>query len=365
MMPNLPKILLAASFFLASLPIAAQQHQASPSADVKVLLERGLQQFEADDNAGAAATYEQALRMDPNSVGALTGLMYSCMNLKEYAKTAEACAKLLQLSASSPVTVYSYYGISLSNLGKLAEAEQVYAQGFARYPDDYKLNYNRGSNLVKQQKLTEAHSSFRAAVVANPQHARSHGNLTMGWLGEGARVPAILAQGRLLELNATAAQAAVNPNLFDAALLQGASPNQHGIAMNVTPEHVAAAKQRDNGTDDFVSIDQRLTALSQQIVAEGTKNHNPKVAQISALFSGFCRLLGEQPQTARVGFAWTYYAPFYVEMEKKGFVPAFVYLTHTAGNDAAASQQWLAAHPAEVAAFQEWSKKYTWPKPKL
>ena len=26
-------------------------------------------------------------------------------------------------------------------------------------------------------------------------------------------------------------------------------------------------------------------------------------------------------------------------------------------------QQWLTAHPKEVAAFQEWSKNYLWPKP--
>jgi hypothetical protein len=92
------------------------------------------------------------------------------------------------------------------------------------------------------------------------------------------------------------------------------------------------------------------------------KDSGTAVSRFAEQFSWLCKSLAEHSSARQTGFTWNYYVPYFVEMEKKGYVTAFAYLTHASQAEVPEVQQWLAAHPNEVAVFQEWSKNYAWPR---
>ncbi|GAA4364920.1 hypothetical protein GCM10023185_34830 [Hymenobacter saemangeumensis] len=332
----------------------------SPSA--QVLLDQGLELFKADDNAGAAAKYEQVLASVPGNIAALMGLMYCYMNLHRDTELVSVCEKLLQAPGELPLaTAYSYYGLGLSHLKRYADAEQAFAKGAAQYPDDFALHFNRGNNLIRLSQPAAAKQSYCAAVVANPRHFRSHLNLSVGMFAEGDRVPAVLALGRYLELDAQGQQAAARAGQFDQALMQGVRRQDEGhVNVTLPSKSVDALNAGTVKPDDFANLEVGLTLAAAKAVGE-SKGKSSHITLVHEVFVELCRLLAAQAPGQRTGFAWQYYAPYYVELEKQGHAPAFVHLTHTAQGEPEV-QLWLAAHKADVAKFQQWSAAYAWPK---
>ena len=104
----------------------------------------------------------------------------------------------------------------------------------------------------------------------------------------------------------------------------------------------------------------------RMILVRGKDSHDVQLCCVShnlcQQFSTLCRAMGARQPQAGHGFVRTYYAPYFVEMERRGFVPAFAYLTHSSQANAPEVQQWLATHRTQVQVFQEWSRSYEWPK---
>ncbi|OON67096.1 hypothetical protein B0919_19910 [Hymenobacter sp. CRA2] len=85
-------------------------------------------------------------------------------------------------------------------------------------------------------------------------------------------------------------------------------------------------------------------------------------ARMAEKFNDLIGSLAEQGSGSHKGFVWEYYVPYFLEMKRKDFVPAFTYLIRAAHTDQPDVQRWLQAHTAQVEGFQEWSKNYAWPK---
>ncbi len=110
----------------------------------------------------ARASFEQALRLQPDS--------------------AEACLNL---------------GGAYRNLGRLAEAEAAYQQALRLRPDDADAHNHRGINFQAQKLLPAAEACFREALRLRPDHASAHNNLGL----------ILEEQGRLAEAQACLEQA--------------------------------------------------------------------------------------------------------------------------------------------------------------
>ena len=356
------KALILALVLLATSIVASAQKHADPSGNSATALQaQGLKLFTADDNAGAALAYEQALALEPNNFVSLTGLMYCYNALSRDAEAVVVGEKMVKINPNATATAFSYYGLALNHLGRTKEAEKVYGEGARLYPEAFALHFNRGVNLLKLNEPVAAGESFQTVVLANPQHAKSHYNIGFGRLAEGARIAGVLAVGRCLAVDASDAKDAARREVFDAALLKGSTLTEHGVVFNISKERIDAAQARDRGGDDFSNIDQELLTVSASLAASSNAPTN-RVERANRLFSTLCKLLSARPAAERKGFVWDYYAPYFIEMEKKDFVPAFIYVAHTSQTEVPEVQQWLAAHATEVEAFQEWSKKYLWPK---
>jgi hypothetical protein len=62
---------------------------------------------------------------------------------------------------------------------------------------------------------------------------------------------------------------------------------------------------------------------------------------------------------AYAGFCWNYYAPYYIEMERRGLTEAFVYLISRSSEDQEVLT-WLSENRAKVGELLTWSNNYSW-----
>jgi tetratricopeptide (TPR) repeat protein len=315
--------------------------QATPTRD---LLKEGVQLYDESKYDQALAKYQQALTAEPTNDAAQA----------EQALTYQ----LLKRNPNSSVgpTLYVTYGNSLDALGQFKQAEQAYRQGMKRYPDSYALYYNLGVAQAGQQQYPAAIASLQQAVARNPGHASSHMSVGALQLATGARVPGVLALARFLVLEPTGPRAAQRLPQLDQAMIKGVS-QVDGKTINIAVSPTALSKGKK--ADDF-GPEEMMLSMSGALSFDEKNKDKTKLEKFSDQFSSLCEIMGELSAKSSGGFMRTYYVPYFVALQKKGFVPAFTYLVHSSQPDA---QQWLAAHPTEVQVFQEWSKNYEWPKP--
>ena len=328
------------------------------TASTRDLLKAGVQLYDEGKYDQALANYQQVLAAEPanDAARAELALTYNALGRNEEAKT--ACEQLLKRNPSTSVgpTLYVTYGNSLDALGQFKQAEQAYREGMKRYPDSYALYYNLGVAQAGQRQYPAAIASLQQAVARNPGHASSHMSVGVLQLATGACVPGVLALGRFLVLEPTGARAAPRLSQLDQAMLQGVNQvDSKTINLAISP----TAPGKNKKADDF-GPEEMMLAMSGALSFDEKNKDKTRLEKFSDQFGSLCKVMGELSAKSSGGFARTYYVPYFVALEKKGFVPAFTYLVHTSQPDA---QPWLAAHPAEVQVFQEWSKNYEWPKP--
>src|SRR5439155_24387023 len=61
------------------------------------------------------------------------------------------------------------------------------------------------------------------------------------------------------------------------------------------------------------------------------------------------------------GFGWTYYAPFFVELNHKKYLNTFCHLIYSSSDDPQ-NKKWLGDNSSKVTEFNDWFKSYAWNK---
>lgn len=330
---------------------------------VRELVGEGVALYDQGQYEQAVAKYQQALAALPGYATAQAELAMAYAALNRHEEAVALCRQLLQAHpADADPLVYLTYGNSLDASKKSDEALAVYRQGLQRYPDSYLLYFNQGVTLAGQEKEDEAVASFQHAIGLNPAHASSHMVLGGVQLGAGTRIPAILALARFLVLEPGSGRSAQRQALLDQALMQGVSQaDAHNVTINIPAVSPKKGKDKKAGPDDFGSEEASLS-LSGAFTLDAKNKNKTKTELFIDQFGTLCKLMGERGKGAGGGFTRTYYVPYFVELERKGYVPAFAYLVHSSQAAAPEVQRWLAAHPTEVQVFREWSKNYDWPK---
>ena len=336
---------------------SALAQSSTPAA--ATLVQEGVRLYDEGQYDQAVAKYQQALAAEPTLAVALAELALTYNALGRHPEAVAACEQLLKRTPDPDVgpTLYVTYGNSLDALKQFKQAEQAYRRGMQKYPDNYALYYNLGVAQAGQDQYPAAITSFEQAVSRNPSHASSHMSLAVMQLAVGARVPGVLALARFLVLEPTGPRATQRLPRLDQAMMQGVSQSDaHNINIDLSP--AALSKGKGKKADDF-GPEEMMLSMSGALTLDEKNKDKPKLEKFSDQFKSLCQVMGELSAKSSGGFVRTYYVPYFVALEKKGFVPAFTYLAHSTQPEA---QPWLAAHPTEVQAFQEWSKNYAWPK---
>lgn len=349
---------------LLSLGLTAAAAAQTPARD---LINEGVRLYDSGKYDEAIAKYQQVLATEPGNTTALSELALTYNELNRNAEAVAICQKLVKADPRVGETVYVTCGNSLDALQKPREAGRIYEQGLKYFPDSYSLHYNEGVAQVLNNQVPAGIGHFQQAIALNPNHASSHMSLGVVQTATQHRIPGLLALGRFLVLEPRSARAAQRLPLLDKAMSLGvARTGENAVSINISSAALQGANGKDSGPDNFGPAEMLLSISSAALLDKSlNKDVPPPVTPIERFnqqFDSLCKGLGELA-TDQKGFTWNYYVPYFVEMQKKGFVPAFSYLSHASQTGVPEVQQWLTAHPKEVAAFQEWSKNCLWPKP--
>jgi tetratricopeptide (TPR) repeat protein len=350
------KLLLWACFGLLLHPAQAQTSGATLARE---RVKEGVTLHDAGKYNEAVAKYNEALAADPGNVHAQSELALTCQSMGRHQEAIDLCKQLLK-KGYNDASVYITYGNSLDELHRAKEAEQVYQRGLKEHPNSHLLYFNLGVAQAQHQQAPAALVSFEQAVSCQPVHASSHLYLGLMQLNQQARIPALLAMGRFLVLEPRSTRATQRLALFDQAMTKGVTrTGEKEVNIAMTVEDVQAISKAGGRSDNFALTEMVLNLA----IAHGmAKDSGTVVGRFAERFTTLCESLAEAGPDKHPGFIWQYYVPYFVEMHKQGYVPAFAYLSHASQADTDPDvKQWLASHATEVQVFEEWSRNYTWP----
>jgi tetratricopeptide (TPR) repeat protein len=347
-------------FLALATPLAAEklpvtdQIPAISTSDQKVLIDQGIALHEAGDFASAIALYEQVLAASPTVVDAMYELALSHAAMKDYAKAMDIARKGAQYRSESLPWFHLLIGNCLDDLGSRSEAIDVYKSAIKRTPDFGLLHYSLGLTYIRIGKLEDARKALRHSLYRNPNHASSHYLLSVIYQQLGYRVPALLGFSRFLLIEPNGPRTEEVLTRLNTLLGDGVSRNGNANGFTIVVS-MSSRENKDEGDFDSVALGMSIGLAAAQIASE--KNESNPFKRVSSNYAVMSEILA-RPEGK--GFAVEYYAPFFAELDKQGFVEAFVYHAFS-GAHFDGAHKWAEENPAKIADFQKWTSEYRWP----
>jgi hypothetical protein len=323
------------------------------------LIKEGVALHDKGEFDSAIKKYEEVLAENPSNVAAMYELSYTFEANKDYQKSLETARKGTQYKSELLGQFYVVIGNDLDDMGQHDKAISTYREGIALSPGDFLLHYNLALAYDRQQKWDEARKVLKTAAVLNPRHASSQLLLAVEFSRSKFKVPSLLAAARFLVLEPNSSRSDRALEVLQQALSGGISPGDQPGHINIV---VDANPRKEEG--DFASVDLilQISRVAGPLDKNGQKDKKSEAeVQVSQWKLLLDFLAESQDKKKHSEFVFNYYVPYFLEMNKRGFVEPFVYYILQKGKTAGVTE-WLAANQPKVDQFLDWSKQYGWPK---
>jgi tetratricopeptide (TPR) repeat protein len=350
--------------FLATAPAVLLAAEKLPKPDQipavitpahRALIEQGIALHDKGNFDAAVASYAQVLATEPKAVEAMYELAFSHSSKKDCAKAMAIAREGARYRSELLPHFHMLLGNCLDDLGMRDEAIEVYKTAIKTTPGFALLHYNLGLTYVRTGKLDDARKALQQSLYLNPNHGSSHYLLSTVYDQLGYRIPATLALSRFLSIEPD------GPRTTD-ALVRLESLLGSGISRSETSNDISiiipAKSKKDEGDFDAVAVAMSLSLAAGQVAGE--KKDDGPFKRISANYAVMSELLA---RTEGKGFAVHYYAPFFAELDKQGFVEAFAYHAFAAARLAGA-KEWGQENPTKMSDLRRWLSHYQWPSSK-
>jgi len=325
----------------------------------KAMIKEGIASHDKGEYDAAIRKYEEVLGENPSNVEAMYELSYTLGAKKDYQKSLETARKGTQYKSDLLGQFYLVIGNDLDDMGEHDKAISAYREGIALSPGDFLLHYNLGLAYDRQQKWDEARKVLKTSVMLNPNHASSQLLLAVEFSRSKFRVPSLLAAARFLVLEPTSSRADRALEILQQALSAGVGAG--GKPGNITI-FIDPSSRKEEG--DFTSVELVLQisraagSMDKKDKSDKKSEGEVQVHQWKLFLDVLTEGQGRKKQTELI---FNYYVPYFLEMNKRGFVEPFVYYILQKTNTPGVTE-WLAANQPKVNDFLEWSRQYGWPK---
>lgn len=330
---------------------------ATPTAEQQALVREGIRLHDAGDYDGAIAKYKEVLYESPDVVNALYELSFTYFTKGDYETALTYTRRGLQYRSDLLPGFYINLGNCLDELGKRDEAIEVYRTAVQRSPGSALLHYNLGLTLVRSGNYAAARPDIEQSVTLDPEHSSSHLLLATIYERLGYRVPALLALSRFLLLEPASGRSKAALETVHQLMNSGVSTRSGDKGVTITLGQ-SQDSLKDEGDFGTAEIAMSLAVAASQL---------PKAREQSTpfqLFAANYAILGETLSSVKAGgFAAAYYAPFFAEMNKRGFNEAFVFRAFRVV-ELDGSAKWAAKNDSKLRDFDAWLTAYRWPAPK-
>ncbi|BAY95196.1 protein prenyltransferase, alpha subunit (plasmid) [Microchaete diplosiphon NIES-3275] len=135
--------------------------------EAEIWFERGQQQFDAEDFEGSIASFDQALKFQPNDPEAWYGRGIVLASLERFEEAIISFNEAVELKPDF-YEAWQNRGAVLADLKRFSEAVTSFDQALKIKPDDHEAWQNRGAVLAELKRLPEAIVSFDQALKIKP-----------------------------------------------------------------------------------------------------------------------------------------------------------------------------------------------------
>jgi tetratricopeptide (TPR) repeat protein len=321
-----------------------------------VILREGVALFEQRKYDEAYVKFDRVRQGSPDNTTAMYEMALVHHAKKEYQAAIDLAAQCtMYVAAPAPLAqCYGLIGNTLDAAREPKRAIEVYTKGIEVAPVA-SLYYNKA--VTQAQSLSDAAGakvSLKTGARLEPAHAGTHMMLGRLFAMDDLKTPAILAFSRFLILEPASPR---TPDAYQIwfRLLAGTltAPKGSDGSANIT---VNLDQKKDEG--DLTQMDFHI-ALSRLAASKSGEQEKPQIQimsdQLHALIGVWA---GRGPGADGETFLWSYYMPYFSEMQKQNFVEPFVYYV-SQRTDLPGVREWLTANRERVLAFLDWSRKFT------
>jgi len=326
-----------------------------PTADQLAEIRAGAALYDQGRYDEAQLKFEAVLAASPDCAMAMHELVLTHFARKNYQKAIDVAAKGTMYNAQPGVLAQFYVliGNALDDGHEPSKAVAAYRQGIEFAPGA-PLYYNLA--VTYAQSLTDvpsAKAALKSGAQLDPAHASTQLLLSRLFLMEDLKTPALLALSRFLILEPATPRTGDAYQIWYRLLNGNVSVSGNG-GVNITIN-----KDQPSTEGNLMKLDLFLS-LSKATSAAGPEPRTP-VQQMVEQFSRLFAMYGStDPEADKGTFLWTYYMPFFVEMQKKDFVEPFVYYV-SQRTDLVGVREWLTVNRERVLAFLAWARGYSFP----
>lgn len=354
-----------------STPTPTRQAAAStPEQDAA--LRSGIEFHDQGKFDAAIDVYQGILKQSPDNTMALYELAYSLAEKKDYARSLEVANRGTAYQSEQLPLFYDLLGSTHDSMGEPQKAIDAYKRGIQVVPDASLLYYNMAVTYLESlNQPDQARLALEQAAALDPTQPTIHLMLGQVFQSNGYSVPGLLAFSTNLIYEPGGPQSLRAYGFFRTILRGGVQSGPSGMqpsgmrdgAMRggamAMPMPTSSAK-KDEG--DFSDVEAQLAVGQRNLMSQmdaGMPEIQALASQVVALF----RQIAARPQSQdRSTFTGRHYLPYFLELQKRGYVEPFLYWAiQRAPVDGV--QQWLTANQPKVNEFLTWTRDYKWPQP--
>lgn len=315
------------------------------------LIKKGVALHDQGKYDEAISIYQQVLKTDPHNPVALYEMSYSYYAKRDLKHSLEAATEGAGLKSGYTAQFYETMGNCYDDMNQSDKAIAAYKQGVLLDPKNERLQYNLALAYANAGQEKSALGILKRCAVLNPQHASAQLLLGKIFARQGYRVPSVLAFCRFLTLEPATTRSQEALEWLNQLLQSGASKDPKNGNVNITLED-----ESKSGEGDFSALELLLSISSDTSLGDSKGKLSTsqwRLMKFTALFQG----LGA-PEHAKDGhFAYSYYRPYFADLEKKGLAEPFCYFIYQSGEDPEVLK-WLEDNPGAVKKFAAWSENF-------
>jgi tetratricopeptide (TPR) repeat protein len=332
---------------LESTPLTTEQRQ---------MVQQGVALHDKGGFDEAIGRYEEVLKENPNNSEALYEMAYSYFIKKDYKKSLEFAYKAAQYKSELLPIIYVLIGNTYDEAGDSKKSIETYKAGIKLQPSSFLLYFNLAITYSRAEQFDDARAALKKAAGLNPKHASSQLILSSIFLKGDYKTPALLAACRFLILEPTSTRADAALQIVQRVMQAGVAPGKNSNEINIFVD--MAPKKKDEG--DFSSIDMFMGLAKAGNYTE--KNKDKSEFQLTVdNFESLFAFLEEAKGKDQSKFTWKYYVPYFLEMNKKGYVEPFVYYIYQR-HPVPGAKEWIQQNSGKVREFLSWTEGYNWPQ---
>lgn len=305
---------------------------AQPSSDK--LIRRGVSLHDKGQYHNAITCFQEALKINPQSMSATYELSLSYLHLKDYDNALKYSTKVINANFQPLlIDAYCVKSSALAELNRVEESIKLLNEALDRCGDEYLIHYNLGLSYFKLRNLTNARNHLQKAIEIDPTHPS-----------------AILLYSYTLNDSDRWIQSVLSFHFF--LLLEpntDRSKDAFSELYDILEQQLAENSNRllpEDGIDRKALYNEIQNLKTQDTSQEARYIFFEKASQL--IFFTLSQLQND----SRRGLLWDFYVPIYAEILESGYFST--YCRYVSSSSLPQSLEWWNEHKTEVDKFISW-----------